>query len=200
MKINKSELFKTAWKIAKAAAAKFNKSAREFLSEALKQAWKNLKQGALTVKTIESIKHEILKLKAAKKIADKTEKKEITDQIKCLRTKFENLTIAGIKKDRFSADQTLTERQADFYESIIAYLNNFVIDKGAKYKELDRRDRLQPSGTEIKIAIKRIGELKNIVWNKINFTELVTDYNLLKDTLCGFASKYDHLRKDNFAV
>ena len=42
MKINKSELFKKAWKIAKTAAVKFNDSARRFFSESLKQAWKNL--------------------------------------------------------------------------------------------------------------------------------------------------------------
>lgn len=39
MKINKPELFKTAWKIARIASEKFNQSIRIFFSEALKQAW-----------------------------------------------------------------------------------------------------------------------------------------------------------------
>ena len=42
MKINKSELFKTAWKMAKDAADKFGDSVRTFFSESLRQAWKNL--------------------------------------------------------------------------------------------------------------------------------------------------------------
>lgn len=43
MKINKSELMKKAWEIAREAAAKFNDSIRAFFGESLKQAWCELK-------------------------------------------------------------------------------------------------------------------------------------------------------------
>ena len=39
MKINKSELFKKAWTLAKESAAKFECPAKDFFSESLKQAW-----------------------------------------------------------------------------------------------------------------------------------------------------------------
>lgn len=44
MKINKSELFKKAWKTAKQAAEKFSGPAKSFFAAALKQAWKELKK------------------------------------------------------------------------------------------------------------------------------------------------------------
>jgi len=43
MKIDKSQLFRNAWNIAKAAAIKFNDKAKVFFSESLKQAWKAAK-------------------------------------------------------------------------------------------------------------------------------------------------------------
>jgi len=56
MKINKSELMKTAWNIAKAAAVKFNDSAKAFFSEALKISWKSLKGNALVVNVVDALK------------------------------------------------------------------------------------------------------------------------------------------------
>ena len=47
MKVNKRNLMKTAWKIARNAAAKFNESVKSFFSEALKMAWKKLKDETL---------------------------------------------------------------------------------------------------------------------------------------------------------
>lgn len=41
--IDKAKLFKTAWEIAKQAAEQFNDSAKNFFSEALKQAWNKMK-------------------------------------------------------------------------------------------------------------------------------------------------------------
>ena len=43
MKIDKSELFKTAWEIAKKAAVQFKDNAKIFFGESLKQAWRHLK-------------------------------------------------------------------------------------------------------------------------------------------------------------
>lgn len=43
--INKSELFKTAWKIAKTARKNFGGQVREYFSESLKQAWGEMKSG-----------------------------------------------------------------------------------------------------------------------------------------------------------
>ena len=47
MRVNKSNLMKTAWEIARNAAAKFNKSVKSFFSESLKLAWKKLKDEIL---------------------------------------------------------------------------------------------------------------------------------------------------------
>ena len=55
--INKSELFKKAWTIAKAAAVKFNYSAKSFFAEALKQAWKALKS-CLSIEKMKKIGRE----------------------------------------------------------------------------------------------------------------------------------------------
>jgi len=47
MKIDKSNLMKTAWQIAKDAAVKFNDSVKRFFSESLKQAWQMIKNSIL---------------------------------------------------------------------------------------------------------------------------------------------------------
>ena len=49
MKINKTELFKTAWNIARDAAKRFGNSVRSYFAEALKEAWKQIKQSKITV-------------------------------------------------------------------------------------------------------------------------------------------------------
>lgn len=54
-KIDKSQLFTTAWGIARAAAAKFGGSCRQYFSQALKQAWAASSTASSTPSLIERI-------------------------------------------------------------------------------------------------------------------------------------------------
>lgn len=47
MKINKTQLFKKAWKIARKAANKFSVSAKDFFATSLKKAWSKIKNEIL---------------------------------------------------------------------------------------------------------------------------------------------------------
>ena len=82
--------------------------------------------------------------------------------------------------EKFSPAAGLTGEQEQYYKDIIGYLKKFSIEKTADFLIMSSADRKKKSGRELKIALKKIGDLKKTAWNKDNFSGLVKEYMLIK--------------------
>lgn len=90
------------------------------------------------------------------------------------------LLIKGTVAEKFSPANGLTEKQERYYKDITGYLKKFSIEKTADFLIMSSADRKTKLGRELKVALKKIGDLKKTAWNKDNFSGLVKEYMLIK--------------------
>lgn len=127
------------------------------------------------------------------------EKKKLKAEILTLRSELENVILKEICGIEINPEnyENLTKKQQSFYKDIFDFLKTWADNKAPEYIQLERVDRKVPSKEEIKITIKRIGELLSATWNTKSFSNLVDDFSFIKNgNLFLSNGKYNHLRKD----
>lgn len=127
------------------------------------------------------------------------EKKKMKAEILALRSELENVILKEICALEINPEnyEKLTEKQQSFYKDIFDFLKTWANNKAPKYIQLDRIDRKVLSKEEIKITIKRIGELLTIIWDSKSFSDLVFEFQSIKDNeLYVIYKRNQNLRKD----
>jgi len=148
---------------------------------------------------MENLKNEILELRKQKKEASDGDKKRLRKEILKLRHELENKTLLNAQKmsKTNTPQDALTDKQKSFYTDIKGFLTNWVDEKINSYLELPRSERKVPSKEGIKITIKRIAELLSQTWSKSTFSDLVFEFQSIKNgELYVIAARHDYLKKD----